>query len=353
MLNASLFRVESRVVASLSWDLGLLINVDSRTENLINDFDFNQMKLSAMNLLSRRLFNNFFTFIRISSAKSGMKSLTQHKTFFCTNNHANGDASCRRGKHMSETHAFTATEFFQFSQVSNYVSCMAARKSKNTFYYQLLAELASDHSGETGAVFIYIGALKAYYHRKLNNLFLLNMIQHHMKSENIHLSIVEKILPSNTTVDKTNYKLQSNLLPLWRMSGFFLGYLPLLFFGEKGFYCTIYYVEYFVEIHYNNHLKLIKDYIRSNSNSNGNNNDNIDENEINNLNILTKMLKFCCNDEVEHQNEAFNAYFATVNGNHTNQESNNNPSEFGFIPRTWGYIVENGSKMAVAASKVL
>ncbi|HBF61857.1 MAG TPA: demethoxyubiquinone hydroxylase family protein, partial [Gammaproteobacteria bacterium] len=72
-----------------------------------------------------------------------------------------------------------------------------------------IAELRSDHAGETGAVCIYEGILAVSQSTELRAF-----AESHLRAEQIHLAALDRLLP---------YHLHSKCLPLWRVAGWGLG----------------------------------------------------------------------------------------------------------------------------------
>ena len=89
-------------------------------------------------------------------------------------------------------------------------------------------------------MYIYKGALQA---SKIvpNNISekAINFSKEHLETEKGHLDLFEKLF------ENENYK--SKLIPLWKISGYSLGFFPTLFFGERGLFLTVGAVETFVE----------------------------------------------------------------------------------------------------------
>jgi len=103
----------------------------------------------------------------------------------------------------------------------------------------LLAELASDHAGETGAVYIYRGAQAALGVRGDDTARA--FVRQHLATEAQHLEYFDALLAQQH---------RSSLLPAWRAAGFALGWLPTAVGGSKWLYATVEAVETFVEEHY-------------------------------------------------------------------------------------------------------
>lgn len=98
-----------------------------------------------------------------------------------------------------------------------------------------VADLRSDHAGETGAVHIYYGVLAVASDPQVRRF-----ARQHLDAERRHLAFFEDWLPQRH---------HSRLLPLWRLAGWLTGALPALF-GAKAVFSTIAAVEQFVDGHY-------------------------------------------------------------------------------------------------------
>jgi ubiquinone biosynthesis monooxygenase Coq7 len=127
-------------------------------------------------------------------------------------------------------------------------------------------ELRSDHAGETGAVYIYIGAIWAMELRSKSSQFLCSMgfpiicpyhslqnqsaytfSKRHLETESEHLEAMEILVPLRE---------RSALVPIWKLAGGMLGAAPV-FISPKStrpFFATIEAVETFVEKHYMGHI---------------------------------------------------------------------------------------------------
>ena len=159
----------------------------------------------------------------------------------------------------------------------------------------------TNHAGETGAVFIYKAILLVARDKNI-----IDFSKKHLKTESKHLHLIESIL------DKKD---RSKLTFLWKLAGFLTGLVPALI-GTKFVYATIFYVESFVERHYQDQIDML-----------GN------KKKFKNLSIFIKNLQ---DDEVDHKDEAFI-----------------NTAEIGFIHSLWGFIVGKGSSLAVRLSKFI
>lgn len=160
----------------------------------------------------------------------------------------------------------------------------------------LVADLRSDHAGETGAVWIYRGialvtrdaALRDFAHR-------------HGATEADHLRQVEAWLPRAR---------RSWLLPGWRVAGFLTGALPALA-GPRAVHTTIAAVETFVDHHYQAQLDKLQG--------------------RDGVQALADLLRTCQADEVAHRDEA-RALLAAPPGR---------------LLRAWCALVGSGSAAAV------
>ena len=163
--------------------------------------------------------------------------------------------------------------------------------------------MRSNHAGETGAVWIYKGASCIFWNTKISK-----MSKEHILTETNHLIVMENLLTSNE---------KSKLLFLWRIMGFVLGFLSAMF-GYKFFCITVDAVETFVEKHYNEQIEYLLN---------------------NNLNYkLAMVLKKCCDEEIEHQQDARSKVLEKDESTFTN---------------LWKKIVGSGSNMAVNVSKLV
>jgi len=165
----------------------------------------------------------------------------------------------------------------------------------------VLADLRTDHAGETGAVFIYLGILQF-----TRNPALRVFAEHHLATEQSHLRHIESWLP------KAQY---SYLLPLWRLAGFMTGALPALV-GPRAVYVTIQAVETFVNQHYDDQVRTLESKPA--------------------LVKLRQVLLECQNDEVAHRDQAAAAL---------GQE------KIGLLLRFWSVLVGAGSQVAVAVCR--
>ncbi len=165
----------------------------------------------------------------------------------------------------------------------------------------LVAELRSDQAGETGAVWIYRGILAVSRDEEI-----IRFATEHLATEEEHLDRINAILP---TADRSAF------LPLWRLSGYVLGFLPALL-GRDAVYLTIEAVETFVELHYRAQIDRLHE-------------DGKTE--------LASILQSCMEDEIHHRDEAASKRSRPV----------------GPLGRLWQWIVGAGSAGAVVLARRL
>ena len=106
----------------------------------------------------------------------------------------------------------------------------------------LVADLRTDHAGETGAVMIYRGILAT-----ARDAAVRRFAQGHLGTEAAHLAAIEQLLAPRH---------RSRLLPLWRGAGWLTGALPA-WIGPRAVYATIEAVETFVDQHYTEQIDAI------------------------------------------------------------------------------------------------
>ncbi len=107
---------------------------------------------------------------------------------------------------------------------------------------RLVADLRTDHAGETGAVMIYRGILAITHDAAVRRF-----AQQHLATEAEHLAAIEQLLAPRH---------RSRVLPLWRAAGWLTGALPA-WVGPRAVYATIEAVETFVDQHYTEQIEAI------------------------------------------------------------------------------------------------
>ena len=162
----------------------------------------------------------------------------------------------------------------------------------------IIPDLRTDHAGETGADFIYKGILLVSKDKEV-----LEFAENHLLTEKKHLELLEKILPDNE---------KSKLLFLWKFLGLLTGLIPALI-GKKFIYATIFFVESFVEKHYNEQILKLRKKKKSME--------------------LVQLLETLKNDEISHKEDSLKKF-----------------GKLSFLLKIWGNIVEIGSRTAVLIS---
>lgn len=166
----------------------------------------------------------------------------------------------------------------------------------------LVADIRTDHAGETGAVWIYKGILAV-----TRNPEIRAFASEHLQTEQRHLKAMNELLPVFR---------RSWLLVPWRIAGFITGALPALF-GKEAVYRTIAAVETFVNLHYQEQIDKL--------------------NALGTHPVLKAQLIEFQLDECAHRDEA--AAKTTKPG--------------GFIARLWVGAIGSGSKVAVTLARFI
>lgn len=169
----------------------------------------------------------------------------------------------------------------------------------------LIADLRTDHAGESGAVMIYRGILAV-----TRDAGVRHFAQAHLAAESRHLAQIEPLLAPRH---------RSRLLPLWRVAGWLTGALPA-WLGPRAVYATIEAVETFVDQHYAEQIVSIDRHDPGRT--------------APPLQALRALLQACRGDEIAHRDEAA-ALFAT----------GGKPP--GLALRVWVWSVGVGSRVAV------
>jgi ubiquinone biosynthesis monooxygenase Coq7 len=164
----------------------------------------------------------------------------------------------------------------------------------------LIADLRSNHAGETGAVAIYRGILAVSRDRQSRHF-----AREHLATEREHLACLEALLPPGQ---------RSLLLPFWRIAGWLTGFLPALI-GRHAVFTTIDAVETFVNHHYEEQVRRLPGHGPGGA--------------------LRALLMACQADEVDHRDEARAASVTTG----------------GKLIHAWQWLVGAGSALAVKAAR--
>lgn len=188
-----------------------------------------------------------------------------------------------------------------------------SRTLEASYAKQIDRELRASHAGETGAVWIYRGALCAEFILSLFKIVrpvseTTGFIYQHLKTEKQHLEIFETEMPRFRG---------SFILPLWIGAGFMTGFIPRLL-GKNWFFYTIYCVEQFVDTHYEKQCSQLV--MQPNPPSN-----------------VIDRFKRCQMDEQHHRDEAESLMAAKAS-----------------LPmKMWGRLVKAGSSTAVYIAKII
>lgn len=173
---------------------------------------------------------------------------------------------------------------------------------------EMVADLRSDHAGETGAVWIYRGILAV-----TRDPALRSFAHHHLATEQRHLDDICAVLPPAR---------RSWLLLPWRCAGFLTGAMPALA-GPRAVYATIHAVETFVDGHYQHQLDRIDALAATQPHPA--------------LAPLRALLYRCQQDECQHRDEALALQGVPA----------------GWPVRAWCRLVGAGSQLAVHLARRL
>jgi len=201
---------------------------------------------------------------------------------------------------------------------------VAAARASRPWSPALTADLRSDHAGETGAVYIYKGALAASGLRPLP-ADALTFVREHLGTEESHLELFEEMLDAED---------HSRLLPLWKVCGFALGFVPTVL-GPRALYATIEAVESFVEEHYDEQLE----YMAAPSGATATAAAAGAGGTQAGFESLVAIVRSCREDEVHHKEDAARRFGASA--------------ERSLPVRAWAGIIGAGSRAAVAAARVV
>jgi len=184
----------------------------------------------------------------------------------------------------------------------------------------LIAELRTDHAGESGAVMIYRGILAV-----ARDPVLQAFASEHLATESRHLACIERIIPARR---------RSSLLPLWRVAGWLTGALPAVV-GAQAVYATIEAVETFVNRHYAAQTELIDG--RLHLRQTGESSTECSLEAIDALVSVRELLEQCRLDEVAHRDDAAHRWGGRA----------------GILLGAWLLCVSVGSEAAVRISRKL
>lgn len=204
-------------------------------------------------------------------------------------------------------------------------------------WHWLDQELSSNLAGETGAVHIYKGALSAM---KLNPTSIskdaLQFCHSHMANESAHLRMFQSIIPSHK---------HTKLLPLWKIAGWTLGFVPTMIGGTKALYVTVEAVETFVEEHFQEQILLLNHHEK-----------------LSPCTHLVELLEHCCEDEVHHKEDAARHLLGLQdqeqkkrkqyeNGKENGIEGNYDDMLSAWWVQPWSALVKGGSALAAEIAR--
>ena len=166
----------------------------------------------------------------------------------------------------------------------------------------LIADLRTDHAGETGAVEIYRGILAITRDEQLTAF-----AKRHMQTEQAHLDEICTLLEPRD---------RSILIPIWKILGWLTGAIAAML-GPNATFTTIEAVEIFVDRHYQQQIDRLR---RENRHP-----------EI--AGLLDRLRR----DEVEHRDDARTLRQARPSAG----------------LKAWTWLVEAGSHIAVQFARVI
>ena len=218
-------------------------------------------------------------------------------------------------------------------------------------WHHIDREMSSNVAGETGAVWIYKGALAATRFRR-NCEEVKEFANEHMKAEQQHLDYFTEIIPEH---------MHTHLLPMWKLCGFMLGFLPTIIGKGPALYHTVDAVESFVEIHYNDQIEWLEEFQKMNP---GIILRAIDVKDYNKKSIqelslsersseLIRLLQHCCADEVHHKLDAKRRLLGISEQTDTGNSNKNEFSDLkvGVTAKIWRVIVDFGSSAAAELAR--
>mmetsp|Transcript_3262 Transcript_3262/g.6422 ORF Transcript_3262/g.6422 Transcript_3262/m.6422 type:complete len:275 (+) Transcript_3262:34-858(+) len=197
-------------------------------------------------------------------------------------------------------------------------------------------EMSSNMAGETGAVWIYKGALAACWVRSSSmDPKVVDFARRHIQAERQHLDVIEAILDDPSAQGRKRF---TSLLPLWKFAGYTLGFLPTFLGKGPWLYHTVEAVESFVELHYGSQIEYVK--------RNWERVQEVDRhgNEVGATSEFLRFLCWACEDEVEHKEDARRSLLKIHGGDSDAQE-------WHLGVRAWKKVVGVGSWSAAEVAK--
>jgi ubiquinone biosynthesis monooxygenase Coq7 len=179
---------------------------------------------------------------------------------------------------------------------------MAPVTGTNAVENWLIAELRTDHAGETGAVQIYRGILAVTHDEQV-----IAFARQHMQTELAHLREISEIVPPPQ---------RSILLPVWKMLGWLTGAVAGML-GPNATFTTIEAVETFVDRHYQAQIDRLR----------------LEGRQPAIMELLDRLRR----DEVEHRDDAAS-------------RMTSRPTWF---LNAWTGLVDSGSRVAVYLARLM
>jgi len=199
-----------------------------------------------------------------------------------------------------------------------YFDGVRAYQDPKATWHWLDRELSSNLAGETGAVAIYQGALTALTRIRTDvPRDAVDFCHEHMGNEAGHLRLFESVV-------STQYNKHTRLLPLWRLAGWTLGFVPTVLGGSRALYVTVQAVETFVEEHFQGQIGPLQ--------------------KKGSAPELVKLLQHCCEDEVHHREDAASRLLNEHDGGTASLKAC-------WWVQPWSKIVQTGSAFAAEVAR--
>lgn len=190
-------------------------------------------------------------------------------------------------------------------------------------------EMSSNVAGETGAVWIYHGALAACKIRAMD-IAVREFAERHISAEQQHLDVLTAVFNYDGSNNRSLSAKHTRLLPIWRVAGWLLGFIPTVLGRGPWLYHTVDAVETFVEKHYDEQIA----YVRTQHPNPGSDNSE-----------LMRYLTWACADEVHHAEDARRCLLEN-HGIHSLEESQKR-----LMVNVWRFIVDLGSRYAAELAR--
>jgi len=203
------------------------------------------------------------------------------------------------------------------------------RYLESTQWSWMCREMSSNVAGETGAVWIYHGALAACNIRAMD-LAVREFAERHISAEQQHLDVLTAVFKNDGLNTRPLSMKHTRLLPIWRVAGWLLGFLPTLFGRGPWLYHTVDAVETFVEKHYGEQIE----YLRKQH-----------PNPESESSELMRYLAWACADEVHHAEDARRCLLEN-HGVDSLEESQKR-----WMVKVWSFIVDFGSRYAAELAR--